>query len=353
MRSKKRTLAVLSVLLCAAVVVAGYLYFRPGSDPEGFESTDYAMGTYVQQTVFGKNGEAAAKAASSSVKDLENLISWRIEDSDVARLNAAAGTDWITVDPKTAALLAVSLDVAQKSGGAFDPTILPVSSLWDFGGDNQHLPSDADLKKFDAYVDYRNLRVDTQSSAASLKLHYMAIDLGGIGKGAACDEAVEAYRKAGADYGIIAVGGSVGVYGSKPDGSPWRIAVRDPKAGDGQADAMGQIELTSGFVSTSGTYEKYFTENGVTYHHLLNPKTGYPENNGLISVTVKANNGALSDALSTACFVLGREKGEALLAQYGADGVFIDTAGKVYVTAGLKESFQITGSRYVPADSGG
>ena len=349
MRSKKRVIAALSILLCVAVVAAGYLYFRPGSDPGDFESTDYAMGTYIQQTVYGKNGEAAAKAASSSVKDLENLISWRIEDSDVARLNAAAGTDWITVDPKTAALLAASLDVAQKSGGAFDPTILPVSSLWDFGGVNQHLPSDADIKKFDAYVDYRNLRVDAKASTASLKLHYMAIDLGGIGKGAACDEAVEAYRKAGADYGIIAVGGSIGVYGSKPDGSPWRVAVRDPNTTDGQTDAMGQIELASGFVSTSGTYEKYFTENGVAYHHLLNPKTGYPENNGLISVTVKADSGALSDALSTACFVLGREKGEALLAQYGADGVFIDTAGKVYVTAGLKKDFEITSSRYTPA----
>ncbi|WP_411676999.1 FAD:protein FMN transferase [Caproicibacter sp.] len=348
MLNQKRIVLALAILLCAAVSVTGYFWVKTRK-PASYESADFAMGTYIQQTVYGKNGEAAAKSALSKITELENRISWRIDSSDVARLNAAAGTDWITIDPETASILAASLDVAQKSDGAYDPTILPVSSLWDFGGENQHVPPKSDLQKYIKYVDYQNLRVDQKNSKASLKLHYMAIDLGGIGKGAACDDAVAAYRSAGADYGIIAVGGSIGVYGTKPDGSAWHIAIRDPATKDENADSMGQIDLTSGFISTSGTYEKTFTQNGVTYHHLLNPKTGYPENNGLVSVTVKANNGAISDALSTACFVLGREKGEKLLSEYHADGVFIDSSNKVYVTAGLKSSFQITGGKYVLA----
>ncbi|MFU0831350.1 MAG: FAD:protein FMN transferase [Oscillospiraceae bacterium] len=350
MHPKKRLYFALLVLLCAAAALAVFFWMRIQEKNAEYQSTGFAMGTYIQQTVYGENSEEAAALALSKIKELENRISWRIEDSDIARLNEAAGTDWISVDPRTVSLLAKSLDIAQKSDGAYDPTILPVSSLWDFGGDNQHVPAESDVQNFLAYVDYRNLRVDTENAQASLKFHYNAIDLGGIGKGAACDDAIEAYRSAGADYGVIAVGGSVGVYGSKPDGSLWHIAIRDPDTTDENAGAMGQIDLASGFVSTSGTYEKTFTENGVTYHHLLNPKTGYPENNGLVSVTVKADNGAVSDALSTACFILGKEKGIKLLEEYNADGVFIDSSHRVTVTDGLKESFQITNDKYILTD---
>src|SRR5699024_9207852 len=127
----------------------------------------------------------------------------------------------------------------------------------------------------------------------------------GIGKGAACDAAVQMYQESGAEAGIVAVGGSIGLYGEKPDGSLWRLGVRDPNSGDDRAEAMGLLDLASGFVSTSGSYEKTFTENGKTYHHLLDPKTGYPAESGLVSVTVVAKSGALSDALATAVFVLG------------------------------------------------
>jgi thiamine biosynthesis lipoprotein len=161
---------------------------------------------------------------------------------------------------------------------------------------------------------------------------------------------VAAYKQAGADYGIVAVGGSVGVFGTKADRSAWHIAVRDPVSTEEKSASMGSIDLTSGFVSTSGPYEKNFTQNGVLYHHLLDPATGYPKNNGLISVTVVCDNGAMSDALSTACFVLGREKGMALLKNYGADGIFIDNTNKVYVTENLKKNFKIVEKSYTYAD---
>jgi thiamine biosynthesis lipoprotein len=343
----------LVILLCAvlAVIVAAliFLWVRYGQNMQSYECTNYAMGTYVQQTVYGKNREAAATAAAKSIGQLEDLISWRIDDSDIAKLNAASGSVWTTLDAKTIALLQTSLDVAEKSNGAFDPTILPITSLWDFGGENQHVPDAADIKKYLSYVNYKNLRIDTKKSSASLKYHYMAVDLGAIGKGAACDEAVAAYRSAGAQSAIIAVGGSVGVYGTKQNGSQWNIAVRDPKSSETNSVAMGTISLASGFVSTSGPYEKNFTKNGVLYHHLLNPKTGYPENNGLISVTVVCSSGALSDALSTACFILGREKGTALLKQYNAEGIFIDSGCRVYVTDGIKDRFRITETLYTLA----
>lgn len=349
MGKNKKLVILLSAVLVLIVLSLIILWTKFGQKAQSYECTNFAMGTYVQQTVYGSKREAAATAAANSVGALENLISWRIDDSNISKLNQAAGSTWTTLNPKTIDLLEKSLDVAAKSGGAFDPTVLPLSSLWDFGGENQHVPTADEINQYLKYINYSDLRVDKQESSASLKLHYMAVDLEGIGKGAACDEAVAAYRSAGADYGIIAVGNSVGVYGTKADKSAWHIAVRTPGSNEEQSAPMGTIDVASGFVSTSDIYDKSFTKDGVLYHQLLNPKTGYPENNGLVSVTVTCDNGALSDALSTACFVLGKDKGMELLKQYNAGGIFIDKNNHVYITDNLKNSFKIADNRFTLA----
>lgn len=345
-KHKKIVLIFYAVLLLLAASVI-FLWVRFGQRASRYQCTNYAMGTYIQQTVYGKKAKTAAAAAAKSISSLENLISWRIDSSDVARLNENAGSKWISIDAKTSNLLKLSLDVAKDSGGAFEPTILPLSSLWDFGGSNQHVPSQSELKKYLPYVNYKNLHLNLSDHTASLKNHYMGIDLGGIGKGAACDEAIAAYKSSGADCGIIAVGGSIGIFGKKDDGSAWSIAVRDPASSESDASAMGEINLSSGYVSTSGTYEKCFKQNGILYHHLLNPKTGNPENNGLVSVTITADSGALSDALSTACFILGKEKSQPLLKKYNAGAIFIDSHNRVSVTDNLKNKFTISNSKYV------
>ena len=347
-RLKKSKMGLLALLLLIAAALAA-VFLPTGKSQQPFTSTEYAMGTYVQQTVYGKQAQDAAQAASKAVRTLESRISWRIDSSDVARLNAAAGTDWIDIEPDTAALLRDALDVAERSNGAFDPTVLPVSSLWDFGGDNQHLPGGEEIQKYLPYVGYHNLRVDADAASASLKIHGAALDLGGIGKGAACGEAVQAYQDAGAQAGIIAVGGSIGVYGEKPDGSLWRLAVRDPDSGEENAAELGTLDVAFGFVSTSGSYEKTFTEGGRAYHHLLDPKTGYPAESGLVSVTVVSDSGALSDALATAAFVLGKEQGMALLEEYGAGGILIDQEHRVTVSDSLKDAFRLTADAYTLA----
>ena len=190
-----RALAFFAVVL--VLVFAGRQWYIQQRDRQPFTSTEYAMGSYVQQTVYGRMGEDAASEAANAVQRLENQISWRMEDSDIARLNAAAGTDWIAIEPQTADLLEMALHVAEQSEGAYDPTVLPVSSLWDFGGENQHLPDEEEIETYRTFVDYHNLRVDKETSEASLKIHGAALDLGGIGKGAACDTAVQAYRRQG------------------------------------------------------------------------------------------------------------------------------------------------------------
>lgn len=334
--------AVLAVLIGTVV----FLWAKFGRRAGLYSCTNYAMGTYIQQSVYGKAAKTAATSAADKIGTLENLITLQSGDSDTARLNAAAGTKWITINSETAKLLRTVLNVASDSGGAYDPTILPVSALWDFGGDNQRVPSQSEIAKYLQYVNYKNLRVSTASDSASLRDHYMEFTLDPVRKGAACDEAAAAYKAAGAGCGIISVGTSMGIYGNKPDGSAWNVAVRDPSESTGSTSALGELTLSSGFISTVGTYENSFRKGGVLYHPLLNPKTGYPENNGLLSVTVVSPGGALSDALANACFVLGRGKSGSLLQKYKAEAIFVDSGRHVFVTNGLLKKFTVTNGRY-------
>ena len=192
------------------------------------------------------------------------------------------------------------------------------------------------------YVDYSKLRYNADDCSYSFKSSGYAVDLGAVGKGAACDVMVSEYKAADIDYAIVAVGGSIGTYGTKPGGKKWTIAVRNPK-GEG---TIGTLDIDSGFVSTSGSYEKYFEYDGKLYHHILDPETGYPKETEVVSVTILCDTGTISDALSTACFNLGWDKSQAVLEQFGADAVFVYSDGTVRITEGMKDIFKLTDKEY-------
>ena len=334
--------ATLALLVLGLGLVAAALYLTFGVD-RGTTVTTYSMGSYVQQTVYGKNQEKAAQQAASAVTQLEELISWRKEDSDAARLNQAAGEDFLEIAGQTYEILETSLAVCEASGGAFDVTIAPLSRLWDFDG-TPSLPEDSQIQEMKSRVDYTSLSL-LEDGTAALQVHGAALDLGAVGKGAGCDAAIAAYQENGADRAIVSVGGSVGVYGQKPGDQPWRIAVRDPDS-DG---SLGELAIYEGFLSTSGSYEKTFTQDGVTYHHILDPRTGYPADSDLLSVTVWSPGGALSDALSTACFILGMEESLPMLEEFDSGAVFITEDHQIYVTENLQDAFTLAAEGYTLA----
>lgn len=366
-----------AILLGAAfaVALAGLGFWLWQGRVSEHELTAFAMGSYVQQTVWGREPEQAAEETVRGIEELEKEISWR-RDGDVARINSQAGGEPVTLDEETAAgeLLAEMLELCRRSGGALDITLGPVTRLWDF--DNEpRLPDEDELEKAMELVGYSGLSMDSEEYMyavpnedgshldclgtryyASLAKPGMAIDMGAIGKGAACDSAVSRYICAdGVSGAVIAVGGSVGLYGRKPGGGGWQIGVRDPN----RAGSLGVLSLPGGFVSTSGSYEKFFEQDGKIYCHLLDPRTGYPAESGLVSVTVwcppdmeAAYPGALSDGLATACFVLGLGGSRELLESYGAEAVFIDSEGVVTVTGGLRERFTLNAGGYTLAREG-
>ena len=339
----KRRLAIICSVLGILVLAVG-VGLGLAAAGEGYTLTTYSMGSYVQQTVYGGNREEAAAAASSAVTELEGLISRNVADSDIIRLNQAAGTEFLEIDQRTWDVLNTSLQVCQASNGAFDITIGPISGLWGFDTQEPHLPQDSTIQSLLPMVDYENLSL-LEDGTAALQVHGTALDLGAVGKGAGCDAAIAAYQENGADRAIVSVGGSVGVYGRKPGDQPWRIAVRDPDS-DG---SLGELAIYEGFLSTSGSYEKTFTQDGVTYHHILDPRTGYPADSDLLSVTVWSPGGALSDALSTACFVLGMEDSLPLLEEFDSGAIFITEDHQIYVTENLQDAFTLAAEGYTLA----
>lgn len=343
-KSAKR-LTILFLFLTAAVVAVALLFHRAQSC---YEVTTFSMGSFVQQSIYGAERETAAQTAANEAARLEDLISWRIEESEINQLNQDAGGGFTEIDPRIYALLEMTKEVAQKSGGAFDPTISALSRLWAFDEEKALVP-DADLiQDMLGYVDHSVLLLD--SGTAAIKRSGFALDLGAIGKGAACDAMAAVYEQMDISGAVAAVGGSVVTYGSKPFQEQWRIAVRDPQ-GEG---AIGEIAVSgTAFISTSGSYEKSFEKDGILYHHLLDPKTGYPAESGLVSVTVMAESGALSDALSTACFVLGYQEGAKLLASFQErvnGAVFVTEGMEVYATGSMKTSFTLYDEAYMQMD---
>ena len=301
------------------------------------------MDTVVSETLY-TTGEDITTDVVSALKDVEeNLISWTKEGSQIYQINQNAGST-TTVSEETASYLKQILELSKASDGAMDPTMGKIIRLWDIDGEDPHVPAEDELNSLLENVGYEKVTLDGNDVTMP---EGVTLDLGAAGKGIGCDAARKILDADEDVTGMILNlgGSSVMSYGSKPDGSAWQVAVTDPR--DTEGDYLGVVTLNgTEFLSTSGDYEKYFTEDGVRYHHILDPSTGYPARSGLTSVTVVCDNGLDADGLSTACFVLGREKAEALLKEYDADGLFVDDSGHVRLTEGMKERFQLMKDTY-------
>lgn len=332
----------------AGILLSGCSQADPDKEPDVFDKSDIAMGTVVTERIYTRGEDRTSEILDLLSQTEDRYLSWREEDSDIGKANLQAGQGHVLVDAQTAGYLEEALQIAEKSGGAFDPTMGELTRLWDVEAEDPQIPSKKKIRQFLKDTGYEKIRLGAEDGQDWVELEEgCSIDLGAVGKGVGCDEAAAFLKEDPNVQGaVIAVGGSVLVWGDKPDGTPWKVAVRDPR-GEPE-DLLGVLALEGEhYVSTSGDYEKYFIQDGKRYHHILDPSTGQPADAGLISVTVLGENGAVSDGLSTACFVLGREKGAELLERYDAEGIFVDQDKKVYVSEGLMENFELEASGYV------
>lgn len=308
------------------------------------EAEDFALDTIINQVVYGEQAQAAAAAVSAEIKELDDLWSVESPTGDTVKLNNHAGKGYVELDPKTVTLLQEAQKISDYSdGAAFDITVAPIVNAWGVCSDTPRIPQQEEIAALLPLVNYEDVLIDAAANQGALRQEGQMIDLGGIAKGYIGDLAIEGYRQYGITSAFINLGGNVVVLGSKPDGTPWKVGIQDPRGE--VSDIIGFVEVSDAAVVTSGDYQRYFTEGGKRYCHIIDPRTGYPIDNGLMSVTVIAPSSADADGLAKA-IVLGLEKGMELIEKTdGAEAVFITADKEIYVTSGLGDSFHFEDAR--------
>ena len=302
-----------------------------GRSAEKREESLFAMDTVMLLTAYGENADAGLRAAAETIRELDALLSPERENSAVWRLNRGEPVS----DAAVCALADTCREIYAASGGALDPTVYPLVKLWGFIGGDYRVPSDAEIAALLGSVDYAAVTV----SADGVSLpEGMLLSFGASAKGYAAQRAAEAMAAAGVESGILSLGGNVQTLGLRPDGKCWTVGVQDPAE---PSAVLGTLSLGAGQAAvTSGGYQRFFEQDGRTYQHVLDPKTGRPAESGLTGVTVVCADGARADALSTALFVLGEEGALSLWRETGSFELLLVTAdGRVVVTPGLAPVF--------------
>ena len=307
--------------------------------------TEFVLGTVCSLRLVSGGDAKTVDAVFARLRGIEDRMSANKEGTEIAAVNAAAGLAPVRVSADTFYVVKKGLEYARLSGGAFDPTVGPLVKLWGIGTDAARLPSPAEIKAATRLIDYRKVGLDEAASTVFLAEKGMRLDLGAIAKGYAADEAKRVLAERKVKAAIIDLGGNVFAYGQKKDGSPWRIGVQDPASDRG--DYIGIATCKDETVVTSGVYERYFEEGGKRYHHILDTRTGYPVENGLVSVSIISSSSIDADGLSTSLFALGREAGLRLAATLpGVEVVMIDAERRVWLTPGATKVFRITSGNY-------
>jgi FAD:protein FMN transferase len=303
------------------------------------QTTHCAMGTVMTHKAFGPQAEDALAAVCQEIAWLESLLSRFLPESDISRINASAGIESEKVSPETYAVLAKGLEFSQCSPGYFDMTIAPLVTLWSRGRESNTEPDERSIRELLPLVNARDLILDPRKISAGLRNAGQSIDLGGIGKGFAGDRMLEVFRNYGVTSAFSNLGGNVVTLGAKPDGSAWQVGIQHPRQ---ENRLIGSVGVMSQSVVTSGDYQRFFTDSrGKMHHHILDPKSGYPSDSGLISVSIVAENSLAVDALSTIVFVAGMAKGLEILRSFpGTEGILVDSDLRVSITRGLRYRFQ-------------
>mgnify|MGYP000848862070 CR=1 FL=1 len=302
------------------------------------EYTGFSMNTEVTWKIYNGYTQNMEESTKAELARLENMLSRFVPDSEITQINQSAGKESVAISDETFEILSAAVRLSVLSQGAFDITIGPLIDLWDYKHATQP-PEGTKIRQTLDLVNFRDLLLDEDKCTAKLRKAGQSIDLGGIGKGYASDRCLELFARGVIESAFVNIGGNVSVLGSKPDGTAWRVGIRHPRQ---NGNLIGAVEASGESVVTSGDYERFFIDlEGRCWHHILNPISGYPADSGLISATVIAADALMADALSTAIFIAGMERGLGLLHQFPqTEAVLIDQKQQVFITQGLKDRYQ-------------
>lgn len=312
----KKLKTILTLIFIISLIFV--LLQKNGYRVNSYKDTEFLFDTTCSISAYGKKSKNATVEAFREIEKIHKLTNYYSESSDVSKINSAEKNIKIKISKQTAEIIDCAIIFSEMSGGAFDITIAPVSSLWDFKSGENIIPQKEAIETTLKNVDFKMLTLDMENLEITKKSDDLKIDLGGIAKGYACDMAKEILEKYGCS-GIINLGGNIGCVGENPESKDgiWRVGLQTPFETDGKYEKV--LEIYSGCVVTSGTYQRYFEKDGKIYHHIINPADGYPKKADYSGVTITHNSAMTADCLSTACFVLGEEEGKKLAEKFGAE----------------------------------
>ena len=329
----------------AAVAFSIFLVILGGCSENPRTETEFVLGTTCSITLYSGYSNSAFSTAFKRVREIENRMSVNVSESEISEINRNAGIKPVAVSAETYNLIEKALQIAAETEGALDISVGPLVEEWGIGTEEAHVPSKETIHDLLSVVNYRDVELHYGNRSVYLPKNGMRLDLGAIAKGYAADEAVKSLEQAKVESGIIDFGGNIIVFGSKRGGDLWRVGIQQPDNSRGRY--FGILEIETGAVVSSGTYERYFSRNGIRYHHILNPVTGYPAQNNLDSVTIISDSGTEADGYSTAVFVMGLEAGISFIKnREDLEAVFVTKGKKVYVTGSLREKYIQSNSEY-------
>lgn len=342
MKSKKMII----FAFIATIIVIAIVFIRSGQkrDLKDFPqktASNYLMNTLIQLRIYGENAEDLINISFERLREIENNMSKTIENSDIYRINENQSENgFVHISTDTFRVLEKAIEYAQITEGRFDPSIGPLVELWGIGTKDARIPRAEEINETISRVNYKWIELNSNDNSIRLLKDQMKLDLGAIAKGYAADEVRDILEGEGIESAYINLGGNVFVIGGKPDGTSWNIGIQDPRRNRG--GAMASIEVKDKTIVTSGNYERYFEKNGVIYHHIIDPTTGYPAESGILSVSIISDDSFDADALSTSVFILGVEKGLELINKLeGVEALIIKDDLGIIMTDGLQNNIII------------
>lgn len=346
---KRKLLLLLSLILCGCSLTPPPTEQKKASTIEktAIVRSESLLHTAVQLSVYHKGQEQAVAEAVAYMQDMEKLLSTNLENSDVHRINQAAGKKAVKVDARTFNVVQKAIEMSKISDGKFDVTIGAITNLWRIGDiQHQNKPEDAKIKANLPLINYKDITLDSVNQTVKLEKEGMVMELGGISKGFIADEVKTIFEKHGITTAIINLGGNVVVMGTSPNYSQgWKVGIQDPDKIRGTV--VGSVSAKDASVVTSGIYERYIEVNGIKYHHIMDPKTGYPLENNISGVTVITSQSIKADGYSTVLFLMGIQEALAYVnSQDDLEVIFIDKDKGIHLSNGLKDKFELIDDTY-------
>ncbi|WP_077857704.1 FAD:protein FMN transferase [Clostridium sp. BL-8] len=345
-------MSIINILLVICAIVIIFLliskfinkYNRSKKMHEAARS-GYVLGTLINLRAYGNAPEAAIDEAFEKLNDIDDKMSAFKENSEISKINLGAGAKAEIVSYDTYFVVKKAIEYSKILEGTFDPTIRPLVKLWGIGTKDERIPQRSEIDKVLKLVNYNDVILEESNSSIKLKQEKQALDVGGIAKGFAADKVRDIFIKNNIKSALIDLGGNIFALGNKQDNTSWKVGIQNPFKPRGEF--IGILSVKDKSIVTSGNYERYFIEDGRRFHHIIDPKTGYPSESEIISATIISDNSIDGDGLSTGIYILGVEKSLRIIESIeGVEAILVTEDKKVYTTSGINEIFMVTDKEF-------